>query len=295
MVMRTNLRALLTLTILGCSTSTPPTAPDGGGSTIPDAPDAGSCVAPDVLVVLDRTMSMSRRPDGTMAPDTAAGHMETKWYIAVTAIQAVTARLGATVLFGLELFPRDPGGGVCVTLQQRLDGTGATNPTCEVGEIAVSPALATAPQISAVLDPETTLLCKSTPIGAALGTAQTELASIRDATRDQYVVFIGDGRDTCDEALALANADALATAGVTTFVVAFDGSEVGINNGLLNDLACAGQTASSFPTPCTIDADGHYRATDREGAALYLVAEDATALTTALDAISGEVCCGCLL
>ncbi len=293
--MRTNLRALLTITILGCSPSATPDAPDGGVSTIPDASDAGSCVAPDVLVVLDRTMSMSRRPDGTAAPDTAAGHMETKWYLAVTAIRAVTAHLGATVRFGLELFPRDPGGGVCVTLQQRFDGTGATNTACEAGEVVVSPTISAGPPIAAVLDPETTLLCRSTPIGAALGTAQSALAAINDATRDQYVVFIGDGRDTCGEALALTNTDALATAGVTTFVVAFDGSGVGINDGLLNDLACAGHTASSFPTPCTIDVDGHYRATDREGPALYLVAEDATALTTALDAISGEVCCGCLL
>lgn len=299
--MRTSLRLLLVI-VAGCGSHVGPDgAPDAGtgGGDGGDQTDAsevgGACMAPDMLVVLDRTLSMSRRPDGTAPPNTAAGHTQTKWYIAVTAIETLTAQLGATVQFGLELFPRDPGGGVCVTLAQKLSGTNATNPSCEAGQVVVSPTLSAGPAVATAIDPETTLLCISTPIGAALGTAQHKLAAIREPDRDQYVLFVGDGQDTCNQPLVLTNTDALAADDVKTFVVAFDASGTGIDNGLLNDMACAGGTAPGFPAPCSLDASGHYRATDRSGPPLYLVADDAAALANALTTIGSQVCCGCLL
>ncbi len=267
---------------------------DGGGDgdSGPAADAADDCQAPDMLVLLDRTMSMHRRPDGTVP--THAQHAESKWYIAITAIEALTAQFDTSVRFGLALFPRDPGGDVCVTLSERIDGTTATNPTCEAGEVLVQPGLSTADEIATAIDPETTLLCNSTPIGAGLGTAQTALAAIQNPIRDQYVLFVGDGNDTCDAGLVLDNTQALAAAGVGTFVIAFDGSGSGIDNGLLNDMACAGRTAPGFPAPCTDDGAGNYTATDRAGPALYLLAEDAAGLTAAFDDIAGQVCCGCI-
>lgn len=278
---------------------------DGGGGTADGSSasdgstpaDGGDCEPPDVLIVLDRTMSMHRRPDGSRPPDTAAGHMESKWYIAVTSIESFTGELDETIRFGLELFPRDPGGDACVTLSQRIDGTTATNPRCEEGEVVVAPDIGTADAIAGAIDPETTLLCRSTPVGAGLVTAADEMADIAVADRAQFVVLITDGQDTCDDALPLSTVQSLAASGVNTYVIGFDASAggSGIDAGALNDLACAGRTAPDFPTPCADDGAGNYTALDRGGPALFLQAGDATALTESLEGIAGDVCCGCLI
>lgn len=279
---------------LGCGPETVPAA-DGGNvdaTTSDMAPpgDGVECDAPDMLVVLDRTQSMHRRPDGT----TPATHAESRWYIAIQAIEAVTVEFQATIRFGLELFPRDPGAG-CVTLAERIGGTSATNVTCEEGEVLVQPAISTATAIGGVLDPETTKMCFSTPIGAALGTARPTLAAIQQPAREQYVMFVSDGADSCDDTLAITNTQALAADGVKTFVIAFDSSGDEIDRGLLNDMACAGRTAPNFPTGCTIDVAGNYSAADRDGATLFLDAADAASLTQAFTEIAGKVCCGCVL
>ncbi len=269
-----------------------------GSGTAPDAGSTGdgevaSCDPPDVLVLLDRTASMAERPNGTMPANTPAGHAEAKWSIAIQAVEALSQKLETTVRFGLALFPRAPSGSACVTLAERLAGDRASNPQCQAGEVVVEPAMSAATAIGSTLDPETTRLCTSTPIGAGLATAQTALASTRDLTRPQYVLFVGDGADTCNAELALANTDALARDGVKTFVVAFDGgSPAGVDRALLNDMACAGQTAT---TGCIVDAAGNARAADRSGPDLFLIASDAAGLTTALQQIASSVCCGCIL
>ncbi len=290
---------------LSCGPSSGDNDAGGGnrdGSTAADArpvadagpsADAESCQPPDMLFVLDRTMSMHRRPDGSVPPDSPAGHMESKWYLAITSIEGVTASLDQTVRFGLSLFPIDRGG-VCVTLSQRINGTTATNVQCEEGEVLVSPEIETSEAIEAALDPETTQLCRSTPIGAGLGTAITELAAIADPIRDQYAVLLTDGQDTCDEALSLGNAQILGASGVGLYVIGFDGSGNGVDHGHLNDLACAGRTAPDFGNNCVDDGNGGYVAADRDGVTLYLLAENAQDLTAQLEQVAGEVCCDCI-
>ena len=284
---------VLGLALGACGANTGGTVDAGTGGIDAAASDAAPCEAPDMLVLLDRTMSMHKRPDGSKPPDTPAGHMESKWYIAVTALEALTAELGNNVRFGLTLFPRDPGGDVCITLSDRINGMTATNPSCEAGETVVGPGPGTATAIAGALDPETSLLCQSTPIGAGLGTAATTLDAIQSSGRDQYVLFIGDGQDNCEPPLVIENTQALAADGVKTFVVAFDGSG-GIDSRLLNDMACAGRTATGFPAPCTADTNGDYLATDRDGPALFLIAEDAASLAAQLEVAAGQVCCGCI-
>ena len=270
-------------------------APDASAPTGGDAAVA-ACEAPDVLVLLDRTVSMAERPDGTFPPNTDAGHTETKWYMAIQAVESLSRELETTVGFGLALFPRAPAEGTCITLAQRLTGQKAQNPQCEAGEVLVAPAVTAASAIDTMLDPETTRLCTSTPIGAGLATARTELAARRVATRPQYVLFVGDGADTCDSPLALSNTDALAREGVKTFVVAFDdGAPAGLDRGLLNDMACAGQASPGFPDGCVANATGGYRAIDRSGPDLFLSASNATQLSAALAQIAESVCCGCIL
>lgn len=270
-----------------------PDAPRGPDA--PPGPDAESCEPPDMLIVLDRTMSMHKRPDGSQPANNAAGYAESKWGIAIAALEQATAALDLTIRFGLELFPRDPGGDVCVTISERLAGMTATNPDCQQGEVVVPPALDTADTIASTLDVESTLLCTSTPIGAGLVVARDALAATQDPVRAQFALLLTDGQDTCDAALPLATVQAMAAAGVNTYVIGFgaEGVTDGIDRGALNDLACAGQTAPGFPAPCTMSGAG-YVATDRTGPALYLAADDAASLTTALGAVAGEVCCNCV-
>jgi len=283
----------------GASASGGTSSGTGGGGTggivISDAGGDGSplCDPPDMLIVLDRTMSMHRRPDGT--PATMTKPEESKWWIAVNAIESLTASLDKTLRFGLELFPKDPGGNVCVTLEQRINGITATNPICQEGEVVVSPKLSASADIANAIDPFTTRLCNSTPIGAGLQTATTELASIQATGRPQYAILISDGQDSCDDALVMTNAHALAKAGAKLFVIGFDASAgTGVSKSQLNQLACAGRTAKGFPAPCTDDGQGNFSATNPDGEVLYLLADNAPGLTSALQSVTSSVCCGCV-
>src|SRR5262245_47110075 len=101
---------LVALCVIGCgepaSESTAPDAPDAPDASPTVGSDAVStCEAPDVLVLLDRTASMAERPDGTLPADTAAGHTESKWFIAIQAVEALSRELESSVRFGLALFP----------------------------------------------------------------------------------------------------------------------------------------------------------------------------------------------
>lgn len=274
----------------------PGASPDASTGLGPTS-DAATCEPPDMLIVLDRTMSMHFTPENTKPENSPTGRLASKWAIAVAAVEQLAATFDGTIRFGLELFPRDPGGGACVTLAQRIAGLTSTNPMCEEGEIAVTPALAAGASVAGAIDVETTGLCSSTPIGAGLSTARAALQAAAHPGREAYALLITDGKDSCDPALALAQTQALAASGVRTFVVGFGaaGANDGVEPAQLNDLACAGRTAAGFPAPCTASATGDYRATAPNGPPLYLRADDAAALAAALSSTAGDVCCGCVL
>ena len=271
-----------------------------GDGAVPDG--AAGCTPPDVLIVLDHTDSMSATPGGTKPPNTPAGQALTKWVLATQAVKTVVAPpLDQKVAYGLELFPLDPltvdagpGNGMCRTLSQLLGGTASTNTSCQAAEVLVPPAIGTGATITGILDPLTLRLCVSTPIALALGTAQSELQSIAQAGVGQYVLLVTDGGETCKGDVVGA-AQKLATAGVKTFVVGFgaaDAGSGGVNKALLDQVACAGMTATGFPTPCTKTAAG-YTATVTTGAPIFYLAEDGASLQTALQSITSSVCCGC--
>lgn len=267
--------------------------------------DGGSCDPPDILLVLDHTDSMSQTPGGTNPPLTDAGLATSKWVLACDAVDTlVTPPEDQGVRFGLELFPLDPavitdagGKGQCQTLSALVGGTASTNTQCQPGEVLVQPALGTGAQISSLLDPYTMRLCVSTPIDAALKTAQQALAAVAAGGRKQYVILVTDGGETCVAGTQVtATAQALAAAGIDTYVVGFgsaDAGSKGVNVGLLNDLACAGMTASSFTTACKKQGSG-YIAVTPGGPPLFYLAEDGAALQTALSKVTKSVCCGCV-
>jgi hypothetical protein len=266
-------------------------APSDGGN---------GCAAPDLLVVLDHTESMSQTPQGTTPANTPAGHAKTKWVLASDAVKALVAPpADQHSRFGLEIFPLDPkvvtdagGKGSCVTLTQLLGGTVATNTSCEAGEVLVPPALGTGATIQGILDPETLRMCVSTPIALALGTASSELMSVAANGRKQFVVLVTDGGETCKGDVVGA-AQQLAAAGVNTYVVGFGGGGAGgVNVPLLDDVACAGMTATNFATSCMKMGNG-YVAVSHTGTPVFFLAQDGMALQTALHQIQTAVCCGC--
>lgn len=266
--------------------------------------DAGgtACEPPDLLVVLDRTDSMSASPNGGKPDDTPAGRATTKWAYALQALDALVATpRDATIRFGLELFPQseEQDGAVeaCQTLPNLLEGQKSTNPKCEPGQIVVPPGLSQGATITGSVDQDTTPLCVSTPIGGAMQTASAALDAIATAGRDQYVLLITDGAETCSTD-ALPIVQTLAAKNVKTFVVGFgqdgDAGDKGVRVPYLNDLACAGRTAQNFASACQLDPDGGtgYVAKD-DADPVFFAAQDPTSLSSALDSIGKQICCGC--
>lgn len=247
------------------------------------------CEPPDLLIVFDRTLSMQRQPNGDQTP-TEQPELS-KWYLAIDAVEKISQKFEEQVRFGLELFPRNPADGSCVTLAELLGGKKATNPKCEPGELLVPVAVNAASEIAAALDPSATLLCISTPIGSALDTAMSHLASVQNPIRKQYILILTDGRDTCDSPDPVERTQALKSAGIASFVVGFDGSGKGIDPATLNNMACAAQTAPDFKKNCVDQGGGNYVAADPEGPALFISATDGADLQTKLDAIAALIGC----
>lgn len=297
---------VITVALLGsaCGSSVGNTGgEDGSGSdaNTSTSGDADVCLAPDMLIVLDRTGTMHRDLAGNTPADTADGVASAKLTIAIGALDALvsTPGLDATLRLGLELFPHDPGS--CITLEQRLQNVEFTNAACEAADIAIPPDVGTGSEIAAMLDPATTTLCYSTPMGAALLSAQTELASIKKPGVDQYLLLVTDGADfdlSCPDPDPLPILRTLEQAGIKTFVVGFgaqDTTAQGVNPPVLNQMACAGGTAKDFTTTCVAASGGGYDAADPAGAHLYFDAANAGELSASLADIAGQICCGCVL
>lgn len=258
-----------------------------------------SCEPPDMLIALDRTLTMHRMPDGTTPVD-GPDYQSSKWWQAITAIEGlVTPELDQSIRFGLELWPKEEAG--CITLAERvLDTVPATNPQCSDGEVLLSPALGASGAIAAALDPATTKICISTPTGAALLSAADHLGQIKKPERDQYILLVTDGADweqSCPLPDPVGVTQQLAKSGIKTFVLGFSATgdimTGGVGAAFLNDMACAGMTAKDFATGCMMGAEG-YVAVDPAGSTLYLQASDGAALATALDGVAASVCCDCV-
>lgn len=258
-----------------------------------------SCDPPDMMIALDRTLTMHRTPAGA-TPTDAPDYASSKWHQAITAIEAMTAPPRDNgVRFGLELWPREAPG--CITLAERITGSAqALNPTCQDGEVLIAPKLGAGASIAAMLDPATTRICTSTPTGNGLLTAADHLLKNATPGRQKFITLVTDGADwdqSCPSPDPLPIVQSLAAGGIKTFVVGFSAEAAsmpgGVGAAFLNDMACAGMTAIGFPAGCTMSGGG-YVATDPDGPALYLAAGDAVALAGALDTITVAVCCDCV-
>lgn len=306
------LLALLTTSLLGCTATiggANDVAPDAGEPEPEPTPDAApetpviECTnpPPQLMIVLDRSGSFARRPDGTLPPNTEAGKSQTRWHIMIQAITEVTEALQEDVQFGLTLFPYDPNGNEgrdCSNLDTWLTEylpPESNDLACQPGEVLVSPDSMNGAAMDAALDRDNTGLCSYTPIGAGLSAAHAELAAVANPEFQQAAVLITDGADNCDGREgygtgSLDSADAMAADGIRVYVLGFSGSGEDFNHAHLNDLACAGRTAPSFDENCRLE-NGVYRAVEAPNTErLYLVASEVDTLTASLLDVAEDAC-----
>ena len=241
----------------------------GGGSETCDEITVGSEPGlVNALIVLDRSGSMYE-VDGLFGEV-----LVDRWTPAVGAINAFTMNLEDQVRFGLLLFP------------EIADSTSCQPAT---GRFALPPASGAAAEIRDELSgrPEF-LVGGGTPTAETLVTAGEMLA---EADGDGYVVLITDGAPNCnvrlnpntcvctnppcfsgdnclDDANSVAAVEALASAGIRTFVIGYDAADLApAFRNTLTSMAQAGGTGRDD----------------------YFNVSDQTSLEAAFDAIGGSV------
>jgi hypothetical protein len=223
-------------------------------------PDAGTCGAqsemigvvnlgdpPDLLVVLDRSGSM------TSPPVTFPPVFTSKWQIMRTSLNSVVGAQQQKIRFGLLEFPSDDN---C-----------AADATAEV-----QVGLGSAPGFASYFT--TRSPNGNTPAHIGLGSALNYFNSIPVNTAGRYVLFATDGLPNCaggdpnvtSNAETVAAVTALFNAGIKTYVLGF--GQFGGNAGVLNDAAVAGGKA-------------------RPGATKFYEANNAADLDAALQQIAG--------
>jgi len=219
--------------------------------------------AADILMVLDRSGSMIDIPDG--AP---AGSTTTKWQIVVPSLEAVVTATQSSISWGMKSFPEaytdsldDCAGGVTGIVDVKVAAMDGTQMNGAI--TALTPA------------------GKGTPTGDAINSAVTYMGTLTD-TNPKYLLLATDGEPTCvgtskdstnaGPAAVTAIANAL-KAGFPTFVVGIATTKTTANTELT-----AMSKAGGEPIPVTNPLAHNY----------YL-ANDATTLVSAMQAITGQI------
>lgn len=266
------MRAISSITMLLVACGPPPKA-GGGGDDQPgvdasttDADttpvDAASCGAqsqmigvvnlgdpPDLLVVLDRSGSMSS-PPATFPPTFVS-----KWSSMKTSLTSVVGAKQQQIKFGLVEFPSDDNCAASAT------------PKVDI-------ALGAAPGFTSYFQSRSPN--GNTPAHLGLAAALTYYNSIPVNSAGRYVLFATDGLPNClggvpdaaSDAETVAAVTALKTAGIPTYVLGF--GMFGGTAGVLNDAAVAGGKA-------------------KPGATKFYEATNAAELDMALQQIAGGI------
>jgi hypothetical protein len=193
---------------------------------------------PDLLIVLDRSQSMTMAPDGTNC--TAAGC--SKWDQMSSAIEQVVS-MATTVRWGIKYFS---------------NSGGRTGGNCTVNaNVAVGVGDATGPMI--VTSIMGTMPGGSTPTRLAINSAVTYLQGLTD-TNPKYILLATDGLPNCapgantmadDSAMTVMAIGTALTAGIPTFVVGI--GDVPAQNGvdgpmtLMNMAQAGGRAPTAAP------------------------------------------------
>jgi hypothetical protein len=212
--------------------------PGGGTSGNSDNPICGSLivrarpVAPDMLIVLDRSGSMTPRFNATMTD---------RWNPSVAALKQVTEELQHVIHFGLMTFPA----------KSAMGGTTCAAP----GGLDVPIEGGNAAQIATALDNATPDIGQ-TPTDLAMKEALNVLGSALstpdEVTTPKYVLLVTDGEPSCRAgvveqtriAATKQAIEALYDQGIKTYVVGYD---VPAAAGVMNDFAMSGGTDKYIP------------------------------------------------
>ena len=249
----------------------------------PDAPTCetttaiGSTVPPNVMLVLDKSRSMVLN---TWDDDGEAGTPEvTRWSSLHTTVDTITADYELGMSLGLSLFPS-------AAASSDIDEACLVSSSPEV-ETGLGNAGAI---LSAIPSAEDMDLFGATPATAGIANALAHLESLEDG-RPSAMILVTDGAANCqagtqlpeifglyDDDLPLVVADAYERAGIPTYVVGIDITELSQSpftnpREKLHEVALAGGVA-------------------REGELGFYDANSPEALTAALDEIASSVSCG---
>jgi hypothetical protein len=200
---------------------------DGCGGDFYGADD----VPPNILILLDRSGSMKETVSG-----------QTKWSIAVAAIQKLLTTYGSKVYFGLAAYPGS-------------DQKCTTGGQCGAGKVFVDVGPNQTSAIASFLGSASTCPTSNpsfrTPLGATLSSL-VGYGKLQDTARSNYVLVLTDGKENCSGDPAGAAAKLLGqTVPVKTFAVGF-GS--GVDAGELSAIAKSGGTAKTT-SPAYYQAD----------------------------------------
>jgi hypothetical protein len=213
-------------------------------------------VSPEMLIVLDRSLSMQQG---------------SRWTPSVSGLKAITSALQADVAFGLMAFPGTSGGnapidcfalsdpqrmGECLALQD-LGGSGMT---CNAGSLNVPVGYNNAATIAQALDgmaPD-----GATPTAVTLQAARAELEKLvtgpDQLASPKYVLLVTDGAPNCTDgslgvsgqdqaavSASLAAIQAMAQSGIKTYVLGYDTQKDATLRSVLDQMARAGGTGDS--------------------------------------------------
>ena len=192
---------------------------------------------PDIMIVLDRSLSMTDKPDGTVC---AGGSLsgdgkcgtDSKWYQTRIAVETVVQNTQAAVNWGLWWL-----GDESTTCGA---STTAAVPIIPIGQDSYTP-------IQAALDGNTFTGAPGTPTAAVVKNAHAYMSTLTDPN-PKFLLLATDGEpncangnvgstDTTGATNAITNAH---TAGIPTFVVGIATTTVATATTLLNSAAQAG-------------------------------------------------------
>lgn len=222
---------------------------------------AQQCVPPRVLIVLDKSSSMTYPSGDGVTP---------KWTVARQAIETVTATYEGSIEFGLMVFPYPD--------------------ECSPGMVTVDTDLNNSAAITSALGNPPPSGGNYTPMYQSLDEAAA-YGPLLNPDQPNYVLLVTDGWQWCspyDPAtrfIPIESVDGLTDLNITTYVVGFGD---GVDTLTLNGMAVSGTTAFAGCDPNSSDPLNPNNC--------YYQADDTTTLTAALQQIaqqvSQEVCDG---
>jgi hypothetical protein len=194
----------------------------------------GELVDVNMMILLDRSYSMHWRPEDDTGEDEPVGadDPESRWQIALGAIDALLDAFDDDIAFGLAVYPHSS------FTSGFFECDDPENLGCQAGDVLVDVKDAAAAEIRAALASTAPFGC--TPSGQSITSVAAE-ASLNATDATNYILYVTDGVQNCDsdQRTAVAALRELEPE-IRTFVVGFT-PDISFNT--LNATAVAGGTA----------------------------------------------------